>query len=373
MPTALISGAGIAGLTLAHWLRRHGFTPTVVERAPAPRPGGQAIDIRGTALTVVERMGLLEAARGARTRFAGQSVLDADGNEVERSTEMTYTGGWFNNDDIEIMRDDLAHLLHEKARDGVVYRFGDSVSALTDTGSGVRVEFECGEPSTFDLVLGADGLHSTVRRLAFGEEHRFLRPMGAFAGIFSTENFLDLHDWQIWYMNLPEAAYGLYPTRDNTRLRVMMGFEDEPFDYDYRDTHAQKRVLAHRFATMDWETPRLLKAMWDADDFFFDSMAQIRMDTWSSGRTALVGDAAHCPSPQSGQGSSLALVGAYILADELGRAPDDHRTAFARYEERMRPFVELNQELAFPDESATTETENTARVERVKSAIDLDD
>ncbi|ASU83832.1 hypothetical protein CDO52_14495 [Nocardiopsis gilva YIM 90087] len=373
MPTVLISGASITGLTLAHWLRRRGFAPTVVERAPEPRPGGQAIDIRGTAVEVIERMGLLEEVSDVRTRFRGQSVLDADGNEVERSTEMTYSGGRFDSGDIELMRDDLTRLLHGKTRDGVEYLFGDSIASLTEDASGVRVEFEQGGPRTFDLVLGADGLHSNVRRLAFGEERRFLRPMKAHVGIFSMDNILDLRDWQIWYMDPPEAAYVIYPTPDNTQLRVMMGFEAEPFEYDYRNTEAQKHLLAERFTNVGWETPRLLKGMWKADDFFFDSMAQIHMDTWSSGRVALVGDAAHCPSPLSGQGTSLALVGAYILADELGKASDDHPTAFARYEQRMRPFVELNQELAFPDESAATESDNIARVERVKSAISLDD
>ncbi|MEU7001904.1 FAD-dependent monooxygenase [Nonomuraea sp. NPDC046570] len=366
--TVLISGACVAGPALAYWLRRHGLTPTVVERAPALRIGGQAIDIRGAALHVVDRMGIGERVRQARTHMRGMTVLDKDGNELMRSTEATYSGGRLDGDDVELLREDLTALLYERTRDDVEYLFGDSIAAMREDEHGVRVTFERGEPRTFDLVVGADGLHSNVRRLAFGEESRFLHGLGTHLAIFSADNFLDLDNWQVWLRN-DDAGYGIYPVRDNTQLRVTLGFASEPPGHDYGDAAQQKRLIAERLAGLRWETPRLLEAMEEAPDFYFDAMAQIRMERWSKGRVALVGDAGYCPSPMSGQGTSLALVGAYVLAGELGRAGGDHGAAFARYDERMRPFVALNQALATENPGMAAAEES---LERAKNAIALD-
>ncbi|CCH30442.1 FAD-dependent monooxygenase [Actinosynnema sp. NPDC047251] len=369
MKTALISGAGPAGLTAAHWLRRNGYAPTVVERAPGPRPGGQAIDVRGVALDVLDRMDLLTQAGELRTRLRGMAMLDAQGNEQWRSTEMTLSAGRLDSDDIEVLRDDLAALLHTRARDGVEYLFGDAITALDQDDDGVRVTFREAAPRTFDLVVGADGLHSAVRRLAFGPEEQFVHHLGAYVGVFSTENFLDLEDWQVWVHNdTRTASYCLYPARDNTELRATLGFAADPLDHDRHDVDGQKALIAERLADLGWETPRLLKAMWAAPEFYFDAMAQVRLDEWSRGRVVLIGDAAHCPSPLSGQGTSLALVGAYVLADELGRS-DDHRTALARYEERLRPFVALNQALATENPGQGASEESMAAAKR---AISLD-
>ncbi|GIH76621.1 FAD-dependent monooxygenase [Planobispora longispora] len=368
MTTVLISGAGVAGPVLAYWLRRHGFVPTVVERAPAVRTGGQAIDIRGAALGVVERMGLLEEVRRNRTRMRGMSVLDGDGNEIMRDTEATYSGGRLDNDDVELLREDLVRMVHELTRDDVEYVFGDSIATLREHGHGVLAGFDGGATREFDLVVGADGLHSNVRRLVFGEEERFLHHLGTHLAIFSTDNFLGLEDWQVW-LNEGGAGYGIYPVRDNTELRVTIGFGAEPFAYDHRDVERHRQLVEEHCSGLRWETPRLLKAMREAPDFYFDSMAQVRMDRWSSGRVVLLGDAGYCPSPMSGQGSSLSLAGAYVLADELGRARGDHRAAFAGYEERMRPFVALNQALATENPGGPAPEES---VERAKNAISLD-
>ncbi|MEV5880652.1 FAD-dependent monooxygenase [Streptomyces sp. NPDC052101] len=368
MKTVLISGAGVAGSALAHWLHRDGIAVTVVEHAPGPRAGGQAIDIRGTALDVVERMGLLDRARALRTRMRGMSVLDGDGREIHRSTETTFSSGRLANDDIELLREDLVRLLHEQAGADVEFVFGDGVTALDQDRDGVRVAFEHGRPRTFDLVVGADGLHSAVRRLGFGPEERFSRHLGMHLAIFGADNFLALEDWQLWLRD-GEAGYGIYPVRDNAELRISFGFGAWPLPAGQLDTEQHKRFVADRMAALRWETPRLLKALWEAPDFYCDAMTQIHMDRWSNGRTVLLGDAGYCASPLSGQGTSLALVGAWVLADALRRADRDHRTAFARYEERMRPFVEVNQALA---------TENPggpaceASVERAKTAITLD-
>jgi 2-polyprenyl-6-methoxyphenol hydroxylase-like FAD-dependent oxidoreductase len=368
METVLISGAGVAGTALAYWLAHHGFAPTVVEKAPRLRPGGQAVDVRGVALDVVDRMGILPAVRAARTRMRGMSVVDGAGNELMRTEEMTYSGGRFDSGDVEVLRDDLVRLLYERGRPGVEYVFGDAITALHDDDHGVRVTFERGATRTFDVVVGADGLHSAVRRLAFGPEERFLRHLGTYLAVFSAPNFLGLDNWQVWLRD--EAGGGaVYPVRDNAELRVTLGFAADRLDYDHRDNRQQMAIVADRLADAGWETPRLLKAMWEAPDFYFDAMAQTHLDRWSAGRVVLLGDAGYCPSPLSGQGTSLALAGGYVLAAELAGAGGDHRAGFAGYERRMRPFVALNQALATENPEGPASEESIAMA---KNAMSLD-
>ncbi|MFG3053475.1 FAD-dependent monooxygenase [Kitasatospora sp. NPDC048239] len=368
MKTVLISGGGVAGPALAHLLHRRGFAPTVVELAPAPRSGGQAVDIRGAALAVVEQMGLTERIRAVRTRMLGMSVLDADGNEVHRSTEATYSAGRLDSEDVELLRSDLVGILRERAGDGVEFIHGDAITALREDEDGVHATFAHGRPRTFDLVVGADGLHSRVRKLVFGPEERFLRQLGSHLAIFSADNFLGLEDWQVWLRD-GDAGYGIYPVRGNSELRVTFGYAStEPA---VRDAEQSRRLVAERMSKLGWETPRLLEALHRTPDFYADTMAQVHLDQWSAGRAVLLGDAGYCPSPLSGQGTSLALVGAHVLAEELGRAregAEGHRAAFERYERRLRPFVALNQALATENPGGPPAEES---VERAKNAIEL--
>ncbi|MET8852458.1 FAD-dependent monooxygenase [Amycolatopsis sp. NPDC004625] len=361
MRNILISGAGVAGGTLAWFLAREGWAVTVVERAPGPRTGGQAIDVRGAALDVVDRMGLGERMRAVRTRMRGMSVVDGAGHELFRSEEHTFSSGRLDSADFELLRDDVVAILGEAP--GVEYVFGDAITALTEEAHGVRVEFEHGGFRTFDLVVGADGLHSAVRRLAFGPEEDFTRHLGQYLAIFPTANFLGLEDWQVWFRH-EHTGGAVYPVRGNTELRVTLGFGSEPLPR--LSVPEQKRLVAERLAGVGWEVPKLLEAMAAADVFYFDAMAQIHLDRWSAGRVVLVGDAGYCASALSGQGTSLALVGAYVLAQELGRA--GHEDAFAAYETRMRPFVALNQALATENAEGPAPEES---VERAKNAISL--
>ncbi|MFB6617849.1 FAD-dependent monooxygenase [Streptomyces sp. NPDC085524] len=368
MQTVLISGGGIAGPVLAHRLRRHGFRPTVVERAAGPRAGGQAVDIRGVALDVVDRMGLLERASGVRTRMRGMSVLDPEGNEVHRSTEATFSSGRLDGEDIEVLREDLVRMVHEHTREDVEYLFDDTITALEEQGAGVRVDFARHPSRTFDLVVGADGLHSTVRRLAFGPEEGFTHHLGSYLSVFGAENFLGLDDWQLWLTD-GDTGFGIMPVRDNTELRVAFGFESGPLPDHLRRPAALRETVVGKLEALRWEGARLAEAARKAPDFYCDAMAQIRMDQWSSGRVTLLGDAGYCPSPLSGQGTSMALVGAYVLADCLAQAPGDHRTAYAAYEHRMRPFVTANQALATENPGGPASEES---VDRAKNAISLD-
>lgn len=369
MKTVLISGAGIAGPAAAFWLRRAGFAPTIVERAPRLRPGGQAVDVRGAAVDVVGRMGLLDDVSALRTEMLGMSMVDQDGAELMRSTEFALSSGRLDGADVELLREDLVGLLFDRTRDGVEYVFADTITTLDQDDHGVTAHFAQAAPRTFDLVIGADGLHSTVRRLAFGPESDYVKHLGAYLGVYTAPNFLGLDRWQVW-LSAQEAGvgYGIYTARDNTELRVNLGFRSEPLDYDHRDPQAQRALLADRLTGVGWETPRLLAAMWAAEDFYFDAMAQVHLDSWSAGRVALLGDAGYCPSPLSGQGTSLALVGAYVLADALAAAGDDHRSGFEHYERRMRGFVTLNQALATENPGGPPSEEST---DRAKVAIDL--
>jgi 2-polyprenyl-6-methoxyphenol hydroxylase-like FAD-dependent oxidoreductase len=338
----LVSGASVAGTTAAYWLAHHGYSVTVVERHAGPRPGGQAVDVRGPALTVLERMWLRAAADHLRTRIRGSSVVDRDGAELSEDTESTPTGGPIASPDIELLRDDLVELLYQSTQLKVEYLFDDSIESLEDDGTAVAVTFERAAARDFDLVIGADGLHSNVRRLVFGPEEQFIERLGTYAAIFTVPNFLDLDYWQTWHYGDKTMA-GVYSARDNTEARAMVGFMEPDLRIDYRDTEAQFAELERRMADDGWVRPQLLEYMRTAPDFYFDEMSQIKMDRWSKGRVALVGDAGYCCSPLSGQGTSVALLGAYVLAGELAAAGGDYEKGFASYQAEFHDYVERNQ------------------------------
>jgi 2-polyprenyl-6-methoxyphenol hydroxylase-like FAD-dependent oxidoreductase len=347
--TILISGASIAGPALAFWLHHHGFRPVVVERAPAIRAGGYPIDVRAAAIEVADRMGLLPAIREAHVDTRGGTFVGARGRVIARITPEELTGSAAGRD-AELPRGDLARLLHERTRDDVEYLFDDTITALDQHADGVRVTFRNAPPRTFDLVIGADGLHSTVRALALGPEAGFRHDLGfAFAGFTldaETGRGRNLEREFVAH-NTPGRMAAVYAVGGQHRLTGMLAFATPPgFAVDPRDVTGQRDAVAAAFHGGGWEVPRLIEAMRSADDFFFDTVSQIRMPRWSSGRVALVGDAAYAPALLSGQGTSLALVGAYVLAGELAAAGGDPAAAFAAYERALRPFVERNQELA---------------------------
>ncbi|MFB9628256.1 FAD-dependent monooxygenase [Nonomuraea helvata] len=334
MTNILISGASIAGTTTAYWLKRHGFDVTVVERAPAIREGGYKVDIRGAALQVVERMGIMDAVRARSTDMRIATHYDARGRKVATMDAALFGGR--TGDDVEIMRGDLNELLYDLTRHDVEYVFGDSVTGIAEDGT---VAFERSAPRRFDLVVGADGAHSTTRRIAFGEESRYARDLGHYISICTVPNKLGL-DREEAVHAAPGRTANVYSTRQDTSAKALFMWSSEPLAYDHRDIDAQKDLLVKAMRGVEWEVPALLESVRDAADFYFDSVTQIHMDHWSKGRVVLVGDAAYCASPASGQGTSLALVGAYVLAGELAKGG-----GAAGYEREMRPFVEANQAL----------------------------
>ncbi|WP_036501913.1 FAD-dependent monooxygenase [Nocardia aobensis] len=339
----LVAGASIAGPALAHWLVRRGAEVTVVERAPELRPGGQAVDARGVTKEVIRRMGLDAAVRAARTETAGAYTVDADGAVLE-TFRADDDGGDGYITEIEILRGDLSRVLYDDTRDDVEYLFGDRIAELTQDADGVDVVFASGARRRFDLVIGADGLHSALRAMVFGPREQFIRHLGQALAFYSVPNEFGIDRWLIDFQESGRSA-GLRPIPDTTHAMAMFSFPAADLDVDYRDVEAQKRLLRDRMADMGWLTPRILEHLDDTPDFYLDQVAQVVMDRWSSGRVGLLGDAAFSSSPLSGQGTGLALVGAYLLAGELAAADWDPEVGFARYEEQMRPYVEANQEI----------------------------
>jgi 2-polyprenyl-6-methoxyphenol hydroxylase-like FAD-dependent oxidoreductase len=329
----LISGASIAGPALAYWLGRHGFQPTVVELAPAPRQGGQAVDFRGaTHLTVLERMGLLPELRRIQTGGSPMRFVDERGRTL-LDLPAEFTGG-----EIEVLRGDLARVLHEHSAPYTEYIFGDSIVSLTETSSGVRAGFRSGISRDFDLVIGADGLHSNVRRLAFGPEEDYVSHLGYYAATWQLPNDLGLGRGSVGY-NVPGrlASVGA-DHRDPVRAGAFFVFAAPKLSYDRHDLEQQKRLIGDAFSGLGWEVPRLLASLRQATDLYFDSISRADVDTWSAGRVCLVGDAA-CGATIGGMGTGTAVVAAYVLVGELARAQGDHRAAFARYESRLRTYA----------------------------------
>jgi 2-polyprenyl-6-methoxyphenol hydroxylase-like FAD-dependent oxidoreductase len=307
------------------------------------RTGGYGVDIRGAAITVLKRMGILDHVRAADTNMTGVYFVNSKGKIEGRISEASM--GNQQGLDIEIMRDDLSNILYDLTKDTVEYIFGDSITAIHETEAGAEVQFIHGNPKIFDLVIGADGLHSNVRTLTFGDEAQFKRTLGCYISIFTLENYLNLDHRQLFY-TIPGKTVGMYSARANTEARGMFLFQSEALEYDRYDMESQKKLVENAFlGHSGWETSHLIKSMKDSADFYFDEICQIHMPTWSKGRITLIGDAAYGPSPLSGQGSSLALVGAFVLAGELKAEGGDFGRAFVAYEQKMRKFVEKNQKI----------------------------
>ena len=339
----LVSGASIAGPALAHWLHRRGAAVTVVEQSPGLRPGGQAVDARGVAKDVIRRMGLDAAVRAVCTDTAGAYTVDADGNVLE-TFRAEDDGGDGYIAEIEVLRGDFSQVLYDDTRDKVEYVFGDRIADLVQDTDGVDVTFAGGARRRFEFVIGADGLHSALRGTVFGPRERFVRHLGLVLAFYTVPNEFGVDRWLLDYHEGGRSA-GLRPTRDPARAIAMLSFPAPDFVIDYRDVPGQKRLLREQMAGVGWLTPRILEHADEAPDFYLDQVAQVVMDSWSSGRVGLLGDAAFCASPMSGAGTGLALVGAYLLAGELAAAGWQPAAGFAGYERRMRDYVEANQEI----------------------------
>jgi 2-polyprenyl-6-methoxyphenol hydroxylase-like FAD-dependent oxidoreductase len=347
-PTVLISGAGIAGPALAFWLTNNGYRVTIVELADGIRSGGQTVDLRGAGGNVVERMGLIDQMRRHSLEQHGLAWIKADGT---RRAEMPVTA--FNGNGIvsklEILRGDLVDVLYQATKDRAEYRFGTRIDALEQNGATVQATLSDGTTISADLVVGCDGPHSAVRRLVFGPEEQFIKPLGGYNAWFTAPDTVGLDGWYVMYQ-APGLNASMRPSHDPASCKAGLAFRSEPVSYDRRNADEQLALLAKHFDGAGWQCDRLLAAAQTSDDFYFDAFVQVHMPSISEGRVTLVGDAGYCASPLSGMGTSLALVGAYVLAGELGPADsvDAQRieAALRRYEAVMRPYIDRCQDLA---------------------------
>lgn len=334
----LISGASVAGPALAYWLNRYGYEVTVVERAAALRGGGQAVDFKGvTHRTVLDRMDLWDEVHDLQTGRTDLHIVD-DHDRVKAVIPGEFSGG-----DVEILRGDLATLLYKHTVDSCRYIFDDQLTSLVETATGVEATFAHGEPETFDLVVGTDGVHSGVRRLAFGPEDDYVRHLGyyyAVVGGTPTQhgaNSGPAHGREVGKMyNTP----GLMITDGGPKAPQLYVFASPKLDFDRRDTEAQKRIVTEAFQGVGWRVPQLLATLPDQADFYLDSISRVHLDQYAKGRFALVGDAAY-GNTLGGFGTGLALVGAHVLAGELAVAKGDHRVAFDRYTTVMHRYAKI--------------------------------
>jgi 2-polyprenyl-6-methoxyphenol hydroxylase-like FAD-dependent oxidoreductase len=296
-----------------------------VERAAGIRPGGAPIDVRGPALEVAQRMGVLAALRSARTDTQGIEYVDRAGRRVAAMRPRDFAE---HPDDLEVERADLLSALYEASRDDAEYVFGDSIATLSQDAGGVDVTFAAGAPRRFDLVVGADGLHSVVRRLAFGPGG--VRHLGLYVALVPVDPRLGRPDWGVMH-NSPGRVAGVYSFHGHATGFFM--FRSPELRYDHHDLDRQRTLLLNEFAGEGWRVPELLDAVRAADDFYFDSVSQVHLPSWTRGRVALVGDAGYCPALLSGMGTTLAMVGASVLADAVAQG------ALHRYDAAHRPLV----------------------------------
>src|SRR3569623_1500087 len=338
----LVSGAGIAGCCVAWWLQHYGDDVTVVEQAHHTRDGGYVIDFWGFVYDVAEKMGLLDELRASDLDVHEFRVVNDAGRKVS-SINQRALQDLAHGRILSLQRSAVALSLYRAAKDRVTMRFGDSVTGLQSTPEGIEAQFQYGQPERFDLVIGADGLHSTVRRLTFGDATQFERYLGYHVAAFTAPGYghRDPHVYvthgepgrQIWRITLDQ----------DTTVFLLVFAQAAPLSVPAHDIAAQKDVLARRYVGGGWETDEMLRALAASDDLYFDRVSQISMPRWTEGRIALIGDACACPSLLAGEGSAMAMAEAYTLAGEMHAAGGNHAAAFAAYEQRLRPYVERKQ------------------------------
>ncbi|MTD57852.1 FAD-dependent monooxygenase [Amycolatopsis pithecellobii] len=327
MNEVLISGAGVAGPALAYWLARNGFRPTVVERSAGARSSGNPVDVRGPALPVARAMGIMPRLREVATRATRMRILSGTGKPVATLRLPAGKG-----DEVEVPRTDLAGVLYEAAREHAEFLFDDTITALDQDEHGVDVTFEHAPPRRFDLLIGADGVHSTVRRLAFGPERKFVRPAGLFVATMPLGEPPE-HPHDLLVSSTPGRLVSIHPSRGDALVAFV--FRSSIVDFDHRNPVQHKQIVTDAYADLGWRVPELLARVADTTDLYFDAVSVVDLPSWSTGRVVLLGDAASCVS-LLGDGSSFAIAGAHTLATALADGG-----GLARYETvhraRVRP------------------------------------
>lgn len=340
-----ISGAGIAGPTLAYWLLRAGHEPVLIERAPRFRTGGYMIDFWGVGYTVAERMGILEGVRAAGYQLEQVRMVDANGRRIggfsanvfRKLTDDRFTS---------LPRGELARQIYASIERSVETVFDDSIASLDARPSAIHIELERGPARSFDLVIGADGLHSRVRELAFGPEQRFEKRLGYHVAAFELQGYEPREGLAYVSYARPGRQVARFAMRDGRTMFLFVFADEHMHGVEPGDAAARKALVATVFGDAGWECSKIVSAMDRLEDIYLDRVSQIRMDAWSRDRVMLIGDAAACVSLLAGEGTGLAMAEAYVLAGELAARGGDYRAAFQRYERRVRPFIEGKQKSA---------------------------
>jgi 2-polyprenyl-6-methoxyphenol hydroxylase-like FAD-dependent oxidoreductase len=339
MKKILVSGASVAGPTLAYWLHHHGFDVTVVERSAALRLGGQNVDVKGHALQVIRQMGLEKQVMAANTTEIGLRFVNTTNETVgefpkESALSMTQ--------ELEILRGDLVNILYHHTKDDVHYVFGDHITGIVESSGNVSVTFASNRKATFDLVVSAEGIGSSTRKLLFrdGVTYNYL---GLYTTYLTIRKTAEDSRWARWCNTPGGIVFVLRPDSYGT-TRASITFSSIEMGYERLPVAEQKSILIQKIKNAGWEAERLVEEIEKSEDLYFDRVSQVKSNKWSIGRCCLSGDAAWCATPIAGKGIDLSMAGAYILAGELSKTKNYHE-AFTNYENRMRPYVEDAQKL----------------------------
>ena len=333
----LVSGAGFAGLSSAYWLNKAGYSVTVVEVGSHLKKGGSPVDIKESTVDIVKRMGLFEQIKANRLHLESTEFKNAD-DVTESIRILKQPGEALPDDEFEIERDTLLHMLFDTVKDDVEFIFNNSITALHETAEQMEVTFKDGSQGAYDLVLGCDGIHSAVRKLWFGSEAQYLQFLGHYFFI-TIVNKLLIRPNTLQMYGVPDK--GVMLNAYNNKTDIVLSFRSEKeIDYDYRDKEQQRRIMLEQFTGTGWRTTELLEEVQQSDTFYFDKFCQVKMPSWTKGRVALVGDAGYCASPAAGMGGSLAIIGAAALADALEKHKHNYEEAFDMYNKELRPFIE---------------------------------
>jgi 2-polyprenyl-6-methoxyphenol hydroxylase-like FAD-dependent oxidoreductase len=341
--SVLISGLGIAGPTLAYWLKKAGIETTLVERAPRLRTDGYAIDVWGLGYDIAERMGLSNEINRAGYHIREMRIVNAKGERISGFGTKVFgelTGGRY----ITIGRSDLSRLLYQTIKNHAEIIFDDEIISLQEKPDSVQVTFKRGSQRRFDLVVGADGLHSTIRRLVFGRQESFEKRLGYIVAAFEARGYRPRDEGVYVTYCRPGRMLGRAALSGDRTLFLFVFANDLNGRSEMLDQTAQKAMLRDEFDEGKWETSRILGELERTQELYFDRVSQIKVPAWSRGRVALVGDAAFCASLMAGQGAALAMTAAYVLAGELSKSRQQHEKAFNNYEQVLRTFIESKQE-----------------------------
>jgi len=336
----LVIGASIAGPAVCYWLKKFGFSPTLIERNDTLSKGGYAIDVRGIAVDIIKKMGIYEKICDMRTQLETGYYVDANGNILLKEQGEKF--GFKQGEEVEIVRGDLVEILMHSIKDIPCY-FSQVIDQIEQYDGTVRVTFKNGRTENYDLIIGTDGVHSTTRGMAFAEDEYDLIGLGSYLSVFSIPNYLNLNRSGMFFELNQKSIHITSDKNVNTAFAAFTFRSSEKLN-NIRDEKEQKSFLKRMFLNLGWESNNLLDLMDNNNNFYFDAIMQVKMKSWTKGRVVLVGDSAYCASPLSGQGTSLALVGAYILSGELKEADGNYSTAFNQYNILLRPYIKANQE-----------------------------